>query len=151
MDIVTQSKRSEMMAGIKGKDTKPEISVRKELFKRGYRYRVNVKNLPGKPDIVFPKFSAVVFVNGCFWHQHECHLFKWPGTRPDFWKKKIGGNRDRDIKVRNELLEAGWRVLTVWECALKGKTKMALGDIVGCIEAWLESGEEHKEIEGRQN
>ena len=92
VDVVTPEKRSAMMSGIKGKNTKPEFIVRKALFKRGFRYTLHNKNLPGKPDLVFARYKAVVFVNGCFWHGHNCHLFKWPKSNPEFWKEKITNN-----------------------------------------------------------
>lgn len=87
-DVVDKATRSRMMAGIKGKDTKPEMLIRSELHRRGFRFRKNVKDLPGKPDIVLPKYRAVIMVNGCFWHGHGCRLFKWPSTRPEFWREK---------------------------------------------------------------
>lgn len=120
-DVVDKATRSRMMAGIKGKDTKPEILIRSELHRRGFRFRKNVKDLPGKPDIVLPKYKAVIMVNGCFWHGHECHLFKWPSTRPDFWREKISGNKARDIRNIKELEFLGWRVGVVWECEMKGR------------------------------
>ena len=122
VDVVSPAKRSEMMSGIKGKNTKPEIIVRGALFKRGFRYLLHYKGLPGKPDLVFPKYKTVVFVNGCFWHGHDCHLFKWPKSNPEFWKKKITGNQKRDRKNEKLLTDQGWRVNTIWECALKGKS-----------------------------
>src|SRR6218665_3748298 len=98
VDRVSRSKRSQMMAGIKGKNTKPEILVRSSLFKRGFRYVLHNSRLPGKPDLVFPKFKAVIFVNGCFWHAHTCHLFKWPSSNIEFWDQKIKDNLKRDIR-----------------------------------------------------
>lgn len=108
-----------MMAGIKGKNTRPELFVRKALHAMGFRYRLNGKNLPGKPDIVFPKKRIVIFVNGCFWHMHECKYFKWPSTNPQFWCKKLESNVQRDTRVALELQSKGWTVLTIWECELK--------------------------------
>jgi DNA mismatch endonuclease, patch repair protein len=96
-DIVPKAKRSEMMAGIRGKNTRPEMLVRRALHAHGYRFRLHRKDLPGKPDIVLPKYRAVIFVHGCFWHGHDCHLFKWPKTREDFWIQKIKNNQERDI------------------------------------------------------
>ncbi|MCK0070861.1 very short patch repair endonuclease [Kordiimonas laminariae] len=122
MDVVTPEKRSQMMAGIKGKNTKPELIIRKELFRRGFRYRLHGKKLPGKPDIILPKYKTVVFVNGCFWHKHDCHLFKWPKTRTEFWREKILGNVARDKKNRDLLKADGWKVITIWECAIKNKS-----------------------------
>lgn len=120
-DVVDKATRSRMMAGIKGKDTKPEILIRSELHRRGFRFRKNVKDLPGKPDIVLPKYKAVIMVNGCFWHGHECQFFKWPSTRPDFWREKISGNKARDLRNIKELEFLGWRVGVVWECEMKGR------------------------------
>ena len=110
------------MAAIKGSHTKPELAVRKALHALGLRYRLHARELPGKPDLVFPRYNAVVFVNGCFWHQHDCHLFKWPGTREHFWREKIGRNVANDQRAIEELERKGWRIATIWECALKGKT-----------------------------
>lgn len=118
MDIFDKEKRSAIMARIKGKDTKPELVVRRYLWLRGYRYRKNVRGLPGTPDIVLRKYGIVIFVHGCFWHGHEAdgHL---PRTNTDFWRKKIERNKKRDERVKRELRRMGWRVLTVWECQLK--------------------------------
>ena len=95
-DIVDKKTRSKMMAGIKGKNTKPEMLIRKALFAKGLRYRLHDKNLPGKPDLVFPKYKAVIFVQGCFWHGHDCHLFKWPTSNKEYWRNKINRNREVD-------------------------------------------------------
>ena len=112
--------RSYNMSQIKGKNTKPEEIVRKYLFSRGYRYRKNVAKLPGKPDIVLPKYKTVIFVNGCFWHMHQgCRYFVWPKHNAEFWRNKIMGNAERDQRTQRELEEQGWRVLVVWECQLK--------------------------------
>lgn len=139
------------MSGIRGHNTRIEVSVRKALFAKGFRYRLNLKTLPGKPDMVFPRYRAVILVHGCFWHQHDCHLFKWPQTRTEFWAQKIRGNRERDRSVFSLLRANGWRVLTVWECALKGKTRLDMTDMVEKIASWLVSGSDVKEIEGRRD
>lgn len=119
-DVHTKEQRSYNMSQIKATNTKPEEIVRKYLFSRGFRYRKNDKRLPGKPDIVLPKYRTVIFVNGCFWHGHSgCRYFIWPKSNPEFWKEKITRNIDRDKEVREKLEEAGWNVLTVWECELK--------------------------------
>jgi DNA mismatch endonuclease, patch repair protein len=110
-----------MMAGIKGKDTKPEIKVRKALHRLGFRFARTNKHLPGKPDIVLPCWKVTVFVNGCFWHWHGCQLSKLPTSNDDFWLAKLSANRERDARVLNQLQAMGWRVLTIWECALRGK------------------------------
>lgn len=147
-DIVSPEKRSAMMAGIRGKDTKPEIAIRKALFALGWRYRIHDKRLPGKPDLVFPRRKAVIFVEGCFWHGHDCHLFRMPSSRQEFWQPKIEGNRQRDVRVRIELQNLGWRYLTVWECALKGRTRLPFPLLIDTIIEWLESAEPTGEIEG---
>jgi len=146
-DIVSKKKRSQMMAGIKGKNTKPEVAIRKALFKKGYRYRLHKKNLPGKPDLVLAKYNTVIFIHGCFWHRHDCHLFKWPSTRPEFWKDKINGNKTRDLKHLKELRELKWRVLVIWECAWKGKYKRPLDEITMLTEKFLKSDLEEFQIE----
>ena len=148
VDIVPKEKRSEMMAGIKGQNTKPETILRKALYKKGLRYRLHVKNLPGKPDLVFHKHKAVIFINGCFWHKHSCHLFKWPSTRPEFWQNKINGNCARDEKNRIKLSELKWRTGIVWECALKGKTKQPLDEVVNACYKWIMSNDKHFVIQG---
>lgn len=127
-DVHSQQTRSFNMSRIHGKDTKPEELVRKYLFSQGYRYRKNYARLPGKPDIVLPKYKTVIFVNGCFWHGHKgCRYFVWPKNNERFWKEKITGNMIRDEKNRKLLHEQGWRVIDVWECELKsGKAKERL-------------------------
>lgn len=124
-DIVSPEKRSQMMAGIRGQDTKPEITVRRLLFAKGYRFRLRLKDLPGKPDIVLPKYNAIIFIHGCFWHGHQaCSLFRMPKSKQGFWSDKISANIIRDEKNIAKLLEMGWRVCTVWECALKGRSRI---------------------------
>jgi len=123
LDVHSREIRSFNMSRIKGKDTKPEILVRKWLWAQGYRYRLHSKNLPGKPDIVFPSRKKVVFVHGCFWHKHDCDYFKWPATKPDFWKKKIGENVRRDKSNYDELQTKGWRCFIAWECDLRKAEK----------------------------
>jgi DNA mismatch endonuclease (patch repair protein) len=137
-----------MMAGIRGKDTKPELVLRKGLHRIGFRYQLHRSELPGKPDMVFAKHRAVLFVHGCFWHKHNCHLFKWPQSRADFWKAKIEGNRARDAAALDALAEAGWRVGIIWECAVKGRTKLPLADILKKCEVWLRSSDASLEVKG---
>ena len=109
------------MSRIHSKNTKPELIVRKYLFHRGFRYRVNVKKLPGSPDIVFEKYKTIIFINGCFWHVHEgCKYFKWPESNVEFWKNKLTENRRRDVVKIQALKELDWKVIVVWECELKG-------------------------------
>src|SRR5690606_10217746 len=128
-DVVSAEKRSQMMSGIRGKDTTPEMIIRKGLHARGFRYRLHDRKLPGKPDLVFPAYKAVIFIHGCFWHVHDCHLFKWPSSRPEFWKQKLTGNIEKDQENFAALERDGWRILTVWECALKGRTKLPVDAI----------------------
>ena len=113
--------RSMNMSHIRSKNSKPEEVVRKYLFSKGFRYRKNVKTLPGCPDIVLPKYKTVIFVNGCFWHKHDCPRFVWPSTNEEYWRPKIMGNVERDKRNLAELQQLGWTVLTVWECELKKK------------------------------
>ena len=108
------------MSQIKAKNTKPEEIVRRYLFRKGLRYRKNVSSLPGKPDIVLAKYKTVIFVNGCFWHKHNCKRFVWPSSNTDYWTSKIESNVNRDIRNEQKLAELGWRVITIWECQLKG-------------------------------
>ena len=120
MDVHDKKTRSYNMSRIKCKDTKPEEIVRKYLFSKGFRYRKNDKRLPGQPDIVLPKYKTVVFVNGCFWHKHEgCKFFVWPQANKEFWKEKILGTAERDLRNEARLSDAGWHVFKVWECELK--------------------------------
>jgi len=135
-DVVDPATRSRMMSGIRGKNTKPELLIRKALHARGFRYRLHC-DLPGKPDICLPKHRAVIFVHGCFWHGHGCHLFKWPSTRPEFWRAKIDRNREVDRRSTTMLLEAGWRVGILWECGLKGRDRLPFEAVLGQCESWL--------------
>jgi len=139
-DVVDRATRSRMMSGIRGKDTKPEIRIRKALFVMGYRYRLHDKKLPGKPDLVLKKYNTVIFIHGCFWHGHDCHLFKWPKTRPAFWKKKINRNREKDQEAMKALRKAGWHIITVWECAIKGRGRHPIETVAGRISSALEHG-----------
>ena len=134
-DVHSPETRSYNMSRIRGKDTKPEELVRKYLFSQGFRYRKNDARLPGKPDIVLPKYKTVIFVNGCFWHGHEgCHYFVWPKNNAEFWKKKIGSNIERDAKNHALLAKLGWNVIVVWECELKrSRAEETLNLLVHCI------------------
>ncbi|MCM3623986.1 very short patch repair endonuclease [Brevibacillus borstelensis] len=148
-DIVSTEKRSKMMSAIRGKDTKPELILRKGLHKLGFRYRLHDRRLPGKPDMVFPRYRAVIFVNGCFWHGHECHMFKWPSTREVFWDEKITRNKNSDKVNVSRLLEMEWRVGVVWECALKGKYRLSGEEVIVLCEQWLQSDIPVLEIGGQ--
>lgn len=117
-DIFSFQKRSDIMSKIGGKNTKPEILVRKFLFSKGFRYRINVKTLPGKPDIVLPKYKTVIFVNGCFWHGNNCKKGKLPSSNIDFWRGKISNNKLRDDKNSDLLIKLGWKVIIIWQCEI---------------------------------
>lgn len=117
-DIFSLQKRSDIMSKIGGKNTKPEILVRKFLFSKGFRYRINVKTLPGKPDIVLPKYKTVIFINGCFWHGHNCKKGKLPSSNIDFWREKISNNKSRDDKNSDLLIKLGWKVIIIWQCEI---------------------------------
>ena len=141
-DILTPDQRRLVMSRIRGKDTKPEMLLRRGLHGRGLRYRLHGSGIPGKPDMVFPRFRAVVFVHGCFWHGHRCSLFKWPRTRAAFWKTKIKRNKERDREVRVALKTAEWRAIVVWECALRGKHRRTLPGVLSNVEAFIRHGRE---------
>lgn len=148
-DIVDPATRSRMMSGIRGKNTRPEVKIRKALHAKGFRYQLHRKDLPGKPDMVFPKYRAVVFIHGCFWHRHCCSLFRWPSSNVDFWQNKLSGNQQKDI-VNNAGLEAlGWKVLIVWECAIRGRYKVGAEDTVTRIADWLLTGIARSELAER--
>ena len=128
---MTPQQRSALMSRIRGKDTAPEKTVRSLLWRQGFRFRLHAKDIRGRPDIVLPKWRAVVLVHGCFWHGHDdCRLFQLPATRAEFWRQKLAGNRARDHRTITSLLEAKWRVAVVWECALKCDSA-ALGHALG--------------------
>ena len=149
VDMVDAHTRSRMMAGIKGKNTKPERRIRSALHCQGFRYRLHDKRLPGKPDLVFRSRNAVVFVQGCFWHGHNCHLFKWPSTRPDWWRQKIEENRTRDNANSEKLRGKGWRQAYVWECALKGKERLDFEILIKELAGWLDGSRNELEIKGQ--
>lgn len=148
MDIVSAQKRSRMMTGIRNCNTKPERVVRDLLHRAGLRYRLHCMSLPGKPDLWLARYHAVIEVNGCFWHGHNCHLFKMPSSRTEFWQSKIFANRARDERNLIELERLGIRRLTIWECALKGRKRHDLGRLLAVIDWWLSSGCVHADIAG---
>lgn len=127
------------MSGIRSKDTRPEMIVRRGLHAAGFRFRLHNRSIPGTPDMVFPKWKAVIFVHGCFWHGHNCHMFKWPSTRREFWELKITRNQKNDFVNTNKLLVEGWRLGIVWECALRGKKRMPTGEVILALGKWLTS------------
>lgn len=135
-----------MMAGIRGRNTSPEISLRKALYALGYRYRLHGAKLPGRPDIVLPKHRVVCFVHGCFWHQHPgCRFATSPKTRPAFWQAKFADNAERDRRNVVALLEQGWRVAVIWECALKAAGAL---EVASAVADWLKSAEPTLELAG---
>ena len=149
VDTVDQTTRSRMMAGIGSKDTAPEIAIRKALHSRGFRYRTHVESLPGRPDIVLPKYRAAILVHGCFWHGHDCRLFRLPTTRRDYWAAKIQRNRERDLAVCLRLSAAGWRHFSVWECALKGPERLEFARVIDEVAEWLSAGRASTELRGK--
>ena len=137
MDVLTPEQRHRNMSRIRGRDTKPEMLVRRGLHRQGLRFRLHVKALPGCPDLVFSGRKVVIFINGCFWHGHGCHLCKVPKTRTEFWTAKIAANVARDIDSVLKLRELGWRVLTVWECALRGALRMTEPELLSRAAAFV--------------
>lgn len=137
-----------MMSGIRGKNTKPEVILRRGLHARGFRFRLHGTGLPGKPDLIFSKHCAVLFAHGCFWHGHDCHLFKWPKSREGFWRQKIQLNKVRDVLAIEQLLTQGWRVGEVWECALKGRERLDPDTVIDACAQWLVSSVPNLEIRG---
>lgn len=148
VDKFTTETRSKIMSLIKGKNTKPELVIRKSLHALGFRYRLHDKKIPGQPDIVFPKYKAVIMVNGCFWHGHDCHIFKLPKSKTEFWLNKITKNTHRDEKNKILLLKLGWRVAVVWECAIFGKTKLPFDELLICLSDWIKNGNKEIMLEG---
>lgn len=138
MDVVDSATRSRMMAGIRSKDTRPELFIRQGLHALGFRYRLHDRKIPGKPDLVFPKYAALIDVRGCFWHGHDCDYFKSPATNPEFWTRKITENRQRDERNLKAQSEAGWRSLIVWECAVRKAGKLPdESALILTISQWL--------------
>jgi len=147
-DVHDPSTRSRNMAAVKAVNTRPELQIRRAMHASGLRFRLHVRDLPGKPDLVFPRYRAVVFVNGCFWHHHDCHLFRWPATREEFWRAKIDRNVVNDARAELTLLENGWRVATVWECALKGRTRPDFSAAMLGLATWIKGGEKTMTLRG---
>lgn len=136
------------MAGIRGRDTRLEVRIRTALHALGFRYRLHDRHIPGKPDIVLPRFRAVVFIHGCFWHGHDCALFRMPASRTEFWKAKIGSNRERDSRVRRAIAELGWRQLVIWECAVRGRNRLEIAEAASRAAVWIRGDAPSGEIRG---
>ena len=137
------------MAAIRGRDTKPELIVRKGLHARGFRFRLHGRDLPGRPDLILSKYRALIWVHGCFWHGHDCPMFRWPKSRDEFWRAKIGRKRERDAATWAAARTGGWRCGTVWECALKGRGRLPPGQVIDSLACWLSTDAEEICIEGR--
>ncbi len=147
-DIVDPATRSRMMSGIRSTNTKPELLTRHALHKRGLRYTLHSRKIPGKPDLAFISRHAVVFVHGCFWHMHDCSLFKMPKTRQIFWQKKFEANILRDRMVSEALTAGDWRVLVIWECAFRGKSEAEVVSVIDQAEHWVRYGSGNLTIRG---
>lgn len=131
MDIWSKQKRSEVMSKIRGKNTKPEMILRSQLFKLGFRFRIHKKDLPGKPDIVLPKYQTVIFVHGCFWHYHkDCREGRIPSTNSKFWEEKLSKNVEKDKRHTKALQELGWKVIVIWECEIEKNIEQVLDKLI---------------------
>lgn len=145
-DVMTPDERSALMSRIRGKNTTPEKAVRTMLWQEGFRFRLHVRALVGRPDIVLPKWNAVVLVHGCFWHAHtNCSLYRLPSTRTEFWKEKLASNHQRDLRTLSGLTEASWRVAVIWECAIRNDAQGLRTELCG----WLRSDLQIIELAGR--
>jgi len=151
MDTVDQTTRSKIMASVGQKNTGPEMALRSTLHRRGLRYRLHDRNLPGSPDLVFPRFKAVIFVHGCYWHAHDCYRGTKPKSRQRFWDEKFQANQHRDARNVERLVARGWRVLTVWECAIKGKTAKPSDMLAQKIDVWLKGKRTIGTIDGKDS
>lgn len=152
-DVHSSDQRARNMRAIRAKNTAPELIVRRTLHAAGFRFRIHAKHLPGSPDLVLPRYRTAIFVDGCFWHGHGCSMFKVPKTRTDFWMGKIRSNRARDLKTESALVEQGWRVFRIWECALKGPARIDSDVLLAIFTTWLRSSEQLGSIpaEGTQS
>ncbi|MBK7344863.1 MAG: DNA mismatch endonuclease Vsr [Saprospiraceae bacterium] len=148
-DIVSTAKRSQMMSGIRNKDTKIEVLFRKALFAKGFRYRLNSKKLPGKPDLLLPKYKTAIFIHGCFWHHHSCYLGYTPNSNFEFWEKKFMSNKSRDESQIKAIINSGYRILIIWECALDKKLKLPLSQIINQSIKFIHSNIKFEEISGK--
>jgi DNA mismatch endonuclease (patch repair protein) len=148
VDVLTPEQRRLNMSRIRGRDTKPEMLIRRGIHALGMRYRLHNRDLPGSPDLVLRKFNVVIFVHGCFWHGHDCPMFRIPSTRTEFWTSKIEANRARDERTQEALLALGWRILTVWECCLRGVARREIHQVLDECRAFIVNDERQRCIEG---
>ncbi|WP_271079586.1 very short patch repair endonuclease [Aurantiacibacter sp. MUD61] len=148
-DVHSAVVRSKNMSAVRRRDTKPELLIRRRLFAEGFRYRLDVRSLPGRPDIVLTKYNAAIFVHGCFWHRHDCELFRMPASRADFWQHKLTKNVERDQRNVAELKSRAWRVGVIWECALRGKGRLEFENLISDLKTWLLSNVAEIEMRGR--
>jgi DNA mismatch endonuclease (patch repair protein) len=149
IDVLTPAQRKLNMRRIRARDTKPELLLRRGLHALGLRFRLHVRDLPGRPDLVFPRYRTALLVHGCFWHGHDCPLFRMPATRREFWASKIAGNRKRDQRTLDSLRTAGWRTLVVWECSLKGPARLPMSELLSRCFAFIRGGSEQDVVTGR--
>ena len=148
VDVVDAATRSRMMSGIRSRHTKPERIIRSGLHRLGFRFALHSRKLSGTPDLVLPRYRAAIFVHGCFWHRHNCEFFKMPSTRTGFWKAKFARNRSNDIAARKELANEGWRVLVVWECALRDRSESEVTAILLRAASWIKGHRKSLELSG---
>lgn len=140
MDVLTLEQRRLNMSRIRSRDTSPEMLIRKGLHAAGFRFRLHQRHLPGRPDLVVARYRTAVFVNGCFWHSHGCHIARIPDTRQEYWKPKLARNAQRDRDALEALHAAGWRVVRVWECSLRGRTRLPEGTVLKRISNFIRNG-----------
>lgn len=150
-DVLTPQQRQLNMSRIRGRDTKPEMTIRRGLHARGLRYRLHDRKLPGAPDLVFAKHRAAVFVHGCFWHAHGCALSKLPASRQDFWRTKLGGNAARDSRAVDALLAGGWRVRVIWECSLRGPGRLDEAMVLDAVARTIAGSDRRPLVEFKGN
>lgn len=146
-DKIAKALRSKIMSSVRAKNTRPELLIRSALFKLGFRFRIHSSRLPGCPDIVLPKHRAVILIHGCFWHGHTCKAGKLPSSNKEFWEDKIAKNQERDRKVISALKELGWKILTVWECSLKGRSKKPFDLLIDEIVDWIQNKDRDETIQ----
>ncbi|WP_419204705.1 very short patch repair endonuclease [Bordetella trematum] len=150
VDVLTEAQRQLNMSRIRGRDTKPEMLIRRGLHAQGFRYRLQDRGLPGRPDLVFPRYKTVILVHGCFWHGHDCPMFRLPVTRSEFWAEKIAANRRRDAIVHEALLALGWRVLTIWECSLRGKGRLPFPSVLDECVSFIQGDQAEQVVAGER-